>query len=209
MIAWPAVTHAMGGMRLALRRVAAALTVAALVGIATGCGVPRGGAALLEENEPPSAASRWPAALITAQHHVEETRHGDADRVLREFAAEHAQTAEALESVYWRAVFMLDPANTTSSPREAAALLERYLSARSPLVHRAEATVLQRLATRLAAPRESQATPAQPRTPDPAREAEIKALKDELEATKAELERIRKRVAPPPTTAPPPLPDAK
>ena len=207
MIARPA--SAPGKMGVAIRRALVPLMAVALVGIGTGCGVPRGGAALLEENEPPSAASRWPAALITAQHHVEETRHGDADRVLREFAAEHAQTAEALESVYWRAVFMLDPANTTSSPREAAALLERYLSATAPLVHRAEATVFQRLATRLATARESQATPAPVRTPDPAREAEIKALKEELEATKAELERIRKRVAPPPTTTPPPLPDAK
>ena len=194
----------------AVRRLLAPLTFAALAASVAGCGIPRGGAGLLEESEPASAASRWPVVLITAQNDVDQARHDEADRRLREFAAEYAQSAEALESTYWRAVFMLDPANTTGTPREAAGLLERYLAARSPLVHRAEATVLQRLAKNLATPREGQpATPAPARASDPAREAEIKALKDELEATKAELERIKKRVAPPPTTTPPPLADAE
>jgi hypothetical protein len=59
----------------------------------------------------------------------------------------------------------------------------------------------------LTAPRD--AAPA--RAADGAREADIKALKDELEQTKAELERIKKRLAspPPPSTPPPLLPDAE
>lgn len=206
-----AIARARGRLPVAIRRMVAAVTLGAFMAVGAACGVPRGGAGLLEESEPASAGSRWPMVLISAQSDVDQARHADADRRLREFAAEYAQTAEALESTYWRAVFMLDPANTTATPREAAALLERYLAATSPLVHRAEATVLHRLARNLAAPREGQAaTPAPARTTDPAREAEIKALKEELEATKAELERIRKRVAPPPTTPPPPqLPDAE
>jgi hypothetical protein len=145
--------------------------------------------------------------LVAAQSDADRGRHAEADRALREFAAAHAGSAEAVETTYWRAVFMLDPANTTATARDAGTLLERYLATNAPLAHRAEASVLQRIAKALAAPRE--AAPARPS--DATREAEIKALKDELEQTKAELERIKKRVAPPPapTTPPPGLPDAE
>ena len=183
------------------RCVAMASAMAALA--AAGCGIPQ--SALVTSEEPASAASTWPMVLISAQSDVDQARHAEAERKLREFATEYPRSAEAHESTYWRAVFMLDPGNTTATPRDAAALLDRYLAATSPLVHRAEAMVFQRLAKSLAAPREG----VPPRTPDAAREAELKALKEELEQTKAELERIRKRVAPPPTTTPPPLPDAE
>jgi hypothetical protein len=160
--------------------------------------------ALRPDSEPASAATAWPAVLIAAQSDVDQKRHAEADKALREFGAEYAQSPEALESTYWRAVFMLDPANTSATPREASALLERYLAATGPIIHRAEAGVLQRIARTLAA-REA---PAASRPADATRDAEVKALKDELEQTKAELERIKKRLATPPTT-PPPLPDAE
>jgi hypothetical protein len=156
------------------------------------------------------ASVAWPVALIAAQSDADRGRHAEADRRLREFAAEHARSPEAVESTYWRAVFMLDPSNTAATAREAGALLERYLATSAPLIHRAEATVLQRIAKALAAPRDPAPAPA--RSPEPSRDAEVKALKDELEQTKAELERIKKRLSPPPTpatTPPPPLPDAK
>jgi hypothetical protein len=191
---------------LAGRRCVAACT---LIGLVVGCRASAGTTALTAGSEPTPAESAWPAVLIAAQSDVDQGRHGDADKALREFAAEYERSQEALESSYWRAVFMLDPANTTASARDAAAVLDRYLATNGPLAHRSEATVLQRIAKNLAAPREP-STPV--RAPDPTREAELKALKDELEATKAELERIKKRVAPPPpTTTPPPSrsPDAK
>ena len=184
-----------------------ALTVVLGGAAGTGCRAIGGGSALSAAGESSSASTAWPIALIAAQSDAERGRHADADRTLREFAAEHERSPEALESTYWRAVFMLDPANTTATARDATTLLERYLGSAAPLAHRAEATVLARVAKALAAPRET----APPRAPDAAREAEIKALKDELEQTKAELERIKKRLAPPPatTTPPPPLADAE
>jgi hypothetical protein len=144
--------------------------------------------------------------LIAAQSDVDQGRYGEADKSLSDFAVEYARSSAALESTYWRAVFMLDPANTAATPRDAGVLLERYLMSNAPLGHRAEATVLQRLVRSLTAPRE-----APPRAADGTRDAEIKALKDELEQTKAELERIKKRLAspPPPSTPPPLLPDAE
>ena len=181
-----------------------ALTVLAGGAAGTGCRTTGGSSAPATGSEASRASTAWPIALIAAQSDAERGRHADADRALREFAAEHERTPEALESTYWRAVFMLDPANTTATARDASTLLERYLGAAAPLAHRAEATVLARVAKALAAPREV----APPRAADTAREAEVKALKDELEQTKAELERIKKRLAPPPATTTPPPPSA-
>ena len=184
------------------RGLVAAIILAVGAATGTGCRTAGGPATLAAASEPSGASVAWPVALIAAQSDADRGRHGEADRTLREFAAEHPRSSEAIETTYWRAVFMLDPANTVATAREAGTLLERYLATNAPLAHRAEAGVLQRIAKALAAPRET--VPA--RQPDAAREAEIKALKDELEQTKAELERIKKRVAPPPAPATPPPP---
>jgi hypothetical protein len=186
-----------------VRRLGIALLLLAF-GTASGCsGFPGRGARYA--NEPTTASAAWPSILVTAQTEVDRGRHADADRTLRQFAAEYPRTPEAIESTYWRAVFMLDPGNNSATVRDATQLLDRYLGTEGPLAHRTEATVLQRIARQLAAPRDVApavtSAPA-PRPADPAREAEIKALKDELEQTKAELERIKKRVAPPPTPPP-------
>jgi hypothetical protein len=186
------------------RGIVAAIVLAAGIAVGTGCRPSGGPATLAAASDPSGASVAWPAALIAAQSDADRGRHAEADRTLREFAAEHARSPEAIETTYWRAVFMLDPANTVATAREAGTLLERYLASNAPLAHRAEAAVLQRIAKTLAAPRE----PAPARQPDAAREAEIKALKEELEQTKAELERIKKRVAPPPAPATPPPPSA-
>lgn len=167
------------------------------------------GTALPPGSEPLGASGAWPGALIAAQSDVERGQHADADRRLREFAAEHSRSPEAIESTYWRAVFMLDPANTTSTARDAASLLDRYLGSNAPLMHRSEATVLQRIAKSIST---REPVPGPRIIADPTREAEMKALRDELEQTKAELERIKKRVAPPPAapaTPPPQLPHAE
>ena len=147
-------------------------------------------------------AASWAATLLDAQRDVERGRHVEAERTLREFAERSPNSPEAVDAMYWRAVIMLDPTSRAGSAREAAALLERYVGSDAPLTHRMEALVLQRVAATLAsAP-----------TTRPTSDAEVKALKEELEQTKAELERIRKRLASPPPVAPPPAdrsPDAK
>ena len=170
----------------------------------TGCAVPSLRRANRDDAATAAAAnaSSWATTLLAAQREVERGRHADADRLLREFGERAAPAPESVATMYWRAVFMLDPASSTGSTREAVALLARYLDADVPLTHRTEAVVLQRIAAALAAPREG-AAPGRGAATD----AELKALKEELELTKAELERIKKRIAPPPTTpptAPPP-----
>ena len=142
-----------------------------------------------------ASAASWAATLVAAQRDVERGRHADADRALREFSDRAPSSPEGIEALYWRAVIMLDPTSRTGSARDAAGLLEKYLASSVPLTHRMEAAVLQRLAL-------SGATSPAPRPS--MSEAEVKALKDELDAAKAELDRIRKRLAAPPPTAPPP-----
>jgi len=203
----PAGVWRVAGQRLfTIRRLLAAFSILAGGAGAAGCRTSSGETALTAGAEPPGAAAAWPVILIAAQSDVDQGRHAEADRALRAFAAEYARSPEALESTYWRAVFMLDPANTTATPRDAGALLERYVASNAPLAHRAEAAVLHRLVKSLTTPREGGSA----RASDAVRDAELKALKDELEQTKAELERIKKRVAPPPPpSTPPPLPDAE
>jgi hypothetical protein len=177
--------------------------------ILNGCAAPGQRRAVASEAATVAAASAssWAITLLDAQREAERGRHAEADRSLREFAERAAPAPEATETMYWRAVFMLDPGNTAGSPREASGLLAKYLEADVPLAHRTEASILQRIAASLAAPRE--AAPARSGAADATREAEMKALKDELEQTKAELERIKKRIAPPPTAPPTtPPPDA-
>ena len=149
--------------------------------------------------EPVGAA--WPATVVAAHRELSEGRHSNADRLLREFAAAYPRTAEASESFYWRAIVALDPTNDGASPRDAAELLDGYLASRLPLTHRAEATVLRALAVSLAAPARGSGTPGG--AVGESRDAEMQRLKQELESTKAELERIRKRLAPPPPPPPP------
>ena len=210
---------------VALVRSVTAVFIASLL---AGCAVPSRGRAGGNElaTAAVASASAWASTLIAAQSDVERGRHAEADRRLREFAERTAPSPEATETLYWRAVFMLDPASGASSPsaagaasaassgspagpaREALVLLGRYLEAGVPLTRRTEALVLQRIATALATPAAAPVTApvTAQREPGPrpaANDAELKALKEELELTKAELERIRKRLAPAPTTPPP------
>jgi hypothetical protein len=177
-----------------IRRAGLALTMIAAI---TACAVPglRRAAPSDAATAAAANAASWASTLLVAHREVDRGRHAEADRTLSEFAERAPASPEAVETLYWRALIMLDPTSRTGSAREAATMLEKYLASDAPLTHRAEAGMLQRVASSIVA--SAAAKPAMS-------EAEIKALKDELEQAKAELERIRKRlVAPPPTTPPP------
>ena len=100
----------------------------------------------------------------------------------------------ALESGYWRAVYKLDPGNKDANTREAITGLDRYLAAPDGN-HRGEATTLRRLAGQLL----SLDRALNQKADEPARDEELKKLRDELQATKEELERIKRRLAAPKT----------
>jgi hypothetical protein len=153
------------------------------------------------------------ASLLQAEREVNASRFGVADRVLVDFAEGHPNTPEAIETAYWRALFMLDPANQTASRRDAIAMLDSYLNSPVVVMHRGGATTLRRIAVALdrpvpvaaanpPSPAPARAEPradtkADTKAEDKSRDEEVQRLKDELAKANAELERIKKRVAQP------------
>ena len=165
----------------------------------------------------PTPQREWPTTLATAREWVSEGHYESADSLLAQFAAQYPNSREAIETAYWRAVIGMDPSNAHSSLGTATAFLDAYLAGPRPREHLREATVLRRLAGQvdelnkiavLAQSRDPSVVRSQPSEvrvdfPKPAMdpttaEAEIKRLKDELAKATAELERIRKRLGPPP-----------
>jgi len=157
----------------------------------------------------PSAARDWPTTIGMAQRAVAGGRYMDAERALATFAQEHPGAEEARETLYWRALFHLDPANHNRSTDDAVKELDAYLLDGGTAPHREEAQVLRRIALSLdslgrsgtlivSLPTDTVVEPSQATV---AREQELQKenqkLKDQLEKTKAELERIKKRLAAP------------
>jgi len=155
----------------------------------------------------------WTQTLADARAATEGSHHAEADRILATFAARHPGIPEATETLYWRGLYRLDAANKTHTASDALQMLDAYLAARpADSVHfpfRPEALVLRRVAAQMeglgralaAANRENAAragTVAPTRDPTvsdvAAKDAEIKALREELERANDELKRIRRRL---------------
>lgn len=155
----------------------------------------------------PLSAREWLATLSTAKSEAQTGHYDSADRTLTDYAQRYAGSAEAREATYWRAVFTLDPANTAGSPRAAEEQLDVYLADTATTLHRSEALTLRRLAAALDSldrrgqaaattsdsARADDAQKAQQRQED--MQKEIQRLKDQLDKTTAELDRIKKRLA--------------
>lgn len=149
------------------------------------------------------------ATLQQAEREALASRFAVADRLLADFASAHPNTAAAVETGFWRALFKLDAANQSASPRDAIAMLDSYLAISAPVSHRGAASALRRVAIALDRPATvvvsaSGATAggrtdakADARPDDKAREEEVQRLKDELAKANAELERIKRRLAQP------------
>jgi hypothetical protein len=169
----------------------------------------------------PTSAREWLSALTTAKAASSAGRYDEADRTLYNFAQLYAGAPEAREAAYWRAVFKLDPANRSASPRAAVEQLDAYLADSARALHVTEASVLRRLAISLDSLSQNRiVTTRQPAIAEAAADdavasqerqqelqKEIQRLKDSLDRSTAELERIKKRLAPPaatPTPATPP-----
>lgn len=148
----------------------------------------------------PAPAQAYAAVLNTAEERVREGDHAGADRILADFAIKRQGTEEATEISFWRALYMVDPANKRTSIPEGIRALDIYLATPGTRWYRAQAEVLRRTAQSVQALRN--AAQAQPRivgrdTVYVSREEEIAALKDQLARANAELDRIRKRLANP------------
>ena len=122
-----------------------------------------------------------------------------------------AKAEAAADSLYWSAVYNLDPSSKSGTLDAGVSNLDAYLASPGPLKHAAEAKVLRGLArnaqqlARVEAALQQERAAAETRArPDPGSKArdeealkEIQRLKDELVKANAELDRIKKRLASP------------
>jgi hypothetical protein len=160
------------------------------------------------------AQSDYDRALYHARQNVDAGNYWAADRLLEEFARTHPGTKEAGEIAFWKAAYMVDPANNLGSLAGGIAALDSYLASDSSGWYRNEAIVLRRTAaaaqgpsvnlTATAAPASTTATTDTVVVVSKSREDEIASLKDQLAKSKeelakvsAELDRIKKRLANP------------
>ena len=180
------------------RRRPALLALVAAVALTTACPRPtHSSAAAL-----PLPSVEWPAVLGDAQRAWQAGRFDDAERALTTFSEQYAGSREAGEVLYWRGVLQLDPQNTDGSTKAATQSLDAYLALDS-IQHREEAALLRRVAglvTSLSADVQASKAAPLPAPPPPAllkeKDDEIARLRDSLTKTAAELERVRKRLAP-------------
>jgi hypothetical protein len=139
------------------------------------------------------------AVVAAANKRVESGDYVGADRILADFALKTKGTPQATEASFFRALYMVDPQNKTSSMDEGIRALNIYLSSSGEKPHKAEALILKRTAQTV----QSLRTVAPPPkvvgrdTVYVTREDEIALLKDQLAKANAELERIKKRLANP------------
>lgn len=167
--------------------------------------------------EPSPVERDWSRTRAETRRNVEAGNYHAADRLLAEFARLHPETWEARETAFWRAAYMVDPANTLGSLEGGIAALDGYLASQPEGWYRNEAAILRRtaVASRGLVAGASRAwtpdtgvvvTEAKDSTPTPrlSRDEEIAELrsqlarsKSELAVANAELERIKKRLANP------------
>ncbi len=151
-----------------------------------------------------------------------------ADSALTAFHERFPDSQQGAESVYWRALFRLDPDNPLATPTTAVAALDAYLALPNHDEHAAEVDVLRRIAGLVnseqgAAASAAEAADSARTQADSARaqadsvrsaralryrskQEEVQRLRDSLDKvlgklaeTNQELERIKKRLATPPS----------
>jgi hypothetical protein len=142
--------------------------------------------------------SNWNQTLYYARRDVEAGNYYAADRILDEFQRTHPGTPEGREIAFWRAAYLIDPANERGSLTGGIAALDAYVAADSAGLYREQATVLRRTAA------VAQGIADTAIFANKSRDEQIALLKDQLAKSKddlakanAELDRIKKRLANP------------
>lgn len=93
----------------------------------------------------PRPMREWPATLQAAKVAAREGRYAAADSLLAGFLAQHSGSYEAREAAYWRALFLLDPANRAASSAEAVRALNDFFAGGATAAAYDEADVLRRV----------------------------------------------------------------
>lgn len=143
------------------------------------------------------AESPWVGTLAAVRSAVDSGQYAVADSILTAFDRSEPDSPDASESAFWRAMLRADPHNPAFAPAEARSALEAYLASLNPK-HRTEASVMLRLVALSDSLRAAQAAHrAAADARDRAREEEMQKLRDDLQRTQAELDRIKRRLASP------------
>jgi hypothetical protein len=165
----------------------------------------------------PGADTDWDHTLENTRRAVAAGNYFAADKLLDEYVRVHPDTREAREATFWKAVYMVDPANDRGSLAAGISALDGYLaSTDSTSLYWDQARVLRRTAAAAQGVRmlTSGTAPVSATPPEvvkdtvvvvsKSRDEEIAALKDQLAKSKddlakanAELDRIKKRLANP------------
>jgi hypothetical protein len=143
------------------------------------------------------AESPWVGTLAAVRSAVDSGQFAAADSILTAFERSEPDSPDASESAFWRAMLRADPRNPAFAPGEARAGLEAYVA--SPSVRRrTEASVMLRMLALSDSLRAAQAAHrAAADARDRAREEEMQKLRDDLQKTQAELDRIKRRLGSP------------
>ncbi len=147
----------------------------------------------------PLPAAEFAAAIEAARQKVDAGDYAAADRILADYSLSHQGTPEAREISFWRAMYIVDPANRTASIAQGIRALDIYLATDGTIWYRPQAEVLRRTALVIQQVRQAQ-MPKQINGRDTvfiSREEEVAALRDQLAKATAELDRIKKRLANP------------
>lgn len=180
-----------------------ALVVAIL---AAGAGTACARRAAVPEPPPEPVATPWAATRAAVERLLAEGRYAAADSLLLAIEDSLPPAAQA-EPRFWRVLLLLDPANPVATPRAAMAAIDAYLAGGASQPRYGEALVLRRTAARLEALR-TQPRPAPVVLGDTALQRqqaeELARLRDSLDRTAAELERIRRRLRTTRPVEPPP-----
>jgi len=142
--------------------------------------------------EPP-----WVKTISSVRAALDAGQFGIADSILAAFERSEAGTPDASEGAFWRAMLRADPRNPAFSPSDARMALDAYI-ALPDARRRPEAMVMLRLLTLSDSLRSSgsaQRSAADAR--DRAKDDELLRLRDELQKTQAELDRIKRRLGNP------------
>jgi hypothetical protein len=157
--------------------------------------------------------SDWEKTLYYARTNVDANKYFAADKLLDEYVRRHPGTREANEIAFWKAAYILDPANDHGSLGDGIVQLDAYLAANPQGLYRNEATLLRRTAAvaqivangakttvvdTVATAKDTVVVVRKSRDEEIANlKEQLAKSKDELAKVSAELERIKKRLANP------------
>src|SRR4029077_11617218 len=95
---------------------------------------------------PTPVQSDWDRTITYARRDGADGNYFAADKILDEFLRTHSGTPAAREIAFWKAAYLVDPANQRGSLTGGIAALDAYLADSSAGLYRAPAVVLRRTA---------------------------------------------------------------